>query len=166
MWNNLKIVHERVTSNKVWPGQRKVAAAALLALAILTSCGVTQTASEAVQYQLKVIGASIYEFHALTGSWPSRTDDLAITSITARLRYWKPLIDGGNMVVVWHKKLDADPKNNASVVLVYHNQGLLATMGRLWRSADRIHDHKALTGKIGFRIPLNFGNIAPVTIRT
>jgi hypothetical protein len=121
-----------MTSNKVWPGQRKVAAAALLALAILTSCGVTQTASEAVQYQLKVIGASIYESHGLTGRWPSRTDDLAITSITARLRYWKPLIDGGNMVVVWHKKLDADPKNNASVVLVYHNQGLLATMGRQW----------------------------------
>ena len=35
-------------------------------------------------------------------------------------------------VVVWHKNLKADPKDNAGLILAYHNKGLYARLGRVW----------------------------------
>jgi hypothetical protein len=94
--------------------------------------GTTQVANQALQYQLQVIGRSIYEYHAKTGQWPDKVDDLEATSIGMGLRYWKPIIHNGSIVIVWHDTLHPDPKDNAGVILAYHNKGLLAWMGRQW----------------------------------
>jgi hypothetical protein len=74
----------------------------------------------------------VYEYHANTGHWPSQTDDLAKTSLPKKFRYWKQSLDGETIVVVWHKDLKADPKDNAGLILAYHNKGLYARLGRVW----------------------------------
>ena len=38
----------------------------------------------------------------------------------------------GTFVVVWHSDLKPEPNDNAGVVLVYHDEGLLARLGRVW----------------------------------
>ena len=35
-------------------------------------------------------------------------------------------------VIVWPTKLEPDSKDNADVILAYHNKGLLAKLGRKW----------------------------------
>jgi hypothetical protein len=109
-----------------------VAGGVFFAVVMLFFSGTTQVANEALQYQLQVIGRSIYEYHAKTGQWPDKVDDLDATSIGIGLRYWKPIIQNGSIVIVWHDKLHPDPKDNAGVILAYHNEGLLAWMGRKW----------------------------------
>jgi hypothetical protein len=42
------------------------------------------------------------------------------------------MIDSGTNVVVWHDDLKPDPKDNADLILAYHNRGLLAWLGRHW----------------------------------
>lgn len=109
-----------------------LAGGVVLVVVMLFFSGITQVANEALQYQLRAIGQSIYEYHASTGQWPAAIDDLQNTSLGLRLRYWKPTIENGSIVVVWHDKLKPDPRDNAGVVLVYHNKGLLAEMGHQW----------------------------------
>ena len=94
--------------------------------------GITQVAHESVQYELHAIAQSIYEYHAETGQWPGGIDDLGQTPLGARLRYWKPTVQNGSIVVVWHDHLSAKPSDNRDVVLAYHNRGLLAEMGHQW----------------------------------
>ena len=36
------------------------------------------------------------------------------------------------IVIPWHKNLKADPKDNAGLILAYHNKGLYARLGRVW----------------------------------
>jgi hypothetical protein len=79
-----------------------------------------------------MIGASIYEYHALTGKWPARIDDLAKTSLPAQSPYWKYMLDDQQFVIVWDRTLKPDPKDNAGRILVYHNKGLIATQGQSW----------------------------------
>jgi hypothetical protein len=109
-----------------------VAAVIAWAVVILFFSGTSQVAHESLQYELNAIGQSIYEYHASTGRWPSGIDDLAETSLPLRLRYWKPILLNGSVVVVWHDNLPPDPKANAGVILAYHNRGLLAELGRQW----------------------------------
>ncbi len=109
-----------------------VVGAIALVVVMLFFSGTTQVAHEALQYELKAIGQSIYEYHANTGQWPSGPEDLQKTSLGVRLRYWEPALRNGSMVIVWHDDLKADPKDNADVILAYHNRGLLADMGWQW----------------------------------
>jgi hypothetical protein len=92
----------------------------------------TDVAHESIRLHLRFIGASIYEYRANTGRWPSRTEDLAQTSLPRQSPYWKVMIDAGTNVVVWHDDLKPDPRDNAHVILVYHNKGLIAATGRHW----------------------------------
>ena len=108
------------------------AAAIAFLIVLLFFSGTTQVADESLRYELNTLGQSIYEYHAATGQWPSSPDNLARTSLPLRLRYWRPTLDNGSIVVVWHDKLSADPKANASVILAYHNKGLRAWLGRQW----------------------------------
>lgn len=87
---------------------------------------------QTIRLHLRLIGASIYEYHAKTGRWPARAEDLAETSLPRQSPYWKMLIDGGINVVVWHDELQPDPRDNSHVILAYHNKGLLASLGRHW----------------------------------
>jgi hypothetical protein len=93
---------------------------------------ITDLAHESVRLHLKRVGASIYEYHARTGNWPSRLDDLAETSLASVPRNWRAPFDNGSVVIVWHDDLKSDPKKNASVILAYHNKGLIAQLGRHW----------------------------------
>jgi hypothetical protein len=120
----------------VWRKWKRVAlvlaGGILLAIVMLFFSGTTQVAHEALQYQLNAVGQTIYEYHTNTGHWPSAIDDLGETSLPLRLHYWRPMLQSGSIVVVWHDNLKADPKDNADVILAYHNRGLLAQFGRQW----------------------------------
>jgi len=88
---------------------------------------------QAIQLHLRLVGSSIYEFHANTGRWPERAEDLARTSLPLRSPYWKQMLDKGIIVVVWPKDLKPDPKDNEGRVLTYDNGGgLFAQLGRVW----------------------------------
>jgi hypothetical protein len=89
-------------------------------------------AHQSIQLWLKIYGGGIYEYHAKTGQWPSRIDDLAKTSLPAISRYWKESLDTQTFVIVWHKNLKTDPKDNATVILAYHKKGLYSQLGRTW----------------------------------
>jgi hypothetical protein len=93
---------------------------------------ISEVSHEATAYHLRLFGASIYEYHARTGRWPRRAEDLAETSLPRQSPYWKVMLDAGTDVVVWHDDLQPDPRDNARVILVYHNKGLIASMGRHW----------------------------------
>jgi hypothetical protein len=99
---------------------------------VQTYYGVTDAASESVRYTLKSIGQSIYGYHAQTGQWPSNPDDLNRTTLLLRLRYWRVVVDNRSVVIAWRHDLNADPAANAGKLLLYHNRGLLAMMGRHW----------------------------------
>src|ERR1039457_4267374 len=38
-------------------------------------------AHQAMQYQLRLFGSAMYEYHSATGQWPASLDDLARTSL-------------------------------------------------------------------------------------
>jgi hypothetical protein len=101
-------------------------------LLMLFSPGTTPEASDAVQYQLKAIGQAVYEYHTLTGKWPEHIDDLDRTSLGMRTRYWKPAVESGSIVIVFHDHLNDNPADNPTAVLAYHNKGTLAMMGNQW----------------------------------
>jgi hypothetical protein len=94
--------------------------------------GVRDVAHEAVRFHLDLYGASIYEYHAATGQWPTRSDDLALTSMPAKSPYWRHTLDTEVYIVVWHKTLRPNPRENSDHILVYHNKGLIAEQGRSW----------------------------------
>ena len=106
--------------------------AMIFVLVLLFSSGTTQVADEAVVYELKAIGQSIYEYHETMGQWPRNIDDLNRTSLPVRVRYWKPSIESGSFVVVWNQHLNPNPQDNRDAVLAYHNRGTLAMFGHQW----------------------------------
>jgi len=89
-------------------------------------------AHQSIQVWLKLYGGGIYEYHAKTGQWPSRIDDFAKTSLPVKSRYWRESLDMQTFVIVWHKNLKDDPKDNAGLILAYHNKGLYSQLGRIW----------------------------------
>ena len=105
---------------------------AVLLAAVIAHLNIRETADYSIQLHLKFIGSSIYQYHSLTGHWPHRVEELAITSLPLQSPYWKVMIDAGTNVVVWRDDLNPDPLQNAHFVLAFHNKGLLAWMGRRW----------------------------------
>ena len=93
---------------------------------------ISDISHNATRLHLRLIGASIYKYYAKTGRWPSRAEDQAETSLPRHSPYWKTLIDGGMVVVVWHDDLQPDPRDNAHVLLAYYNKGLISSLGRHW----------------------------------
>ena len=65
-------------------------------------------AHAAMQHQLKMFGAAIYEYHGATGSWPTRIDDLARTSLPQRSYNWQQI--ARPIVFLWPQQLKDDPK--------------------------------------------------------
>lgn len=86
------------------------------------------------QAYLRLYGESIYEYHALSGKWPSRIDDLLQTSLALKDLHlaWISQLESEADIIVWPKNLKPDPKDNAHVILCYHNKGLDAERGRMW----------------------------------
>ena len=94
--------------------------------------GVSDVAHKTVQIHLDLTGSSIYEYRAITGRWPTRNDDLALTSLATKSPYWKYQLDEELIVIVWHKTLKPDPKDNADHIVAYYNKGLISEQGRSW----------------------------------
>ena len=87
---------------------------------------------ESIKIHLRLMGASLYEYHSLTGQWPAHAEDLTQTSLTQKSPYWKRMLDSGSDVIVFRGDLNSDPKNNANRILAYHPKGLFAELGRTW----------------------------------
>jgi len=94
--------------------------------------GGEDVAHEAVRLHLGLYGSSIYEYYANTGKWPSQIDDLEKTSLPVKSPYWRSWIVDDAMVIVWHKNLKPDPRDNARHILAYHDKGLIAEGGQKW----------------------------------
>src|SRR3954453_10155499 len=86
-------------------------------------------AHQAMQFQLKLFGNAIYEYHSVTGQWPAKLDDLAQTSLPQRSYVWKQT--GSTFTFLWPKDLKPDPNDNANVLLAYDKAGLFNKLGRL-----------------------------------
>ena len=87
-------------------------------------------ANAAMQYQLKLFGAAMYEYHAATGHWPESLDDLAHTSLPVTSYVWRQTAT--TMVFVQPQHLKDKPKDNAGVVILYTDKGLFNNLGRMW----------------------------------
>ena len=94
---------------------------------------VAQMSDQSQQIYLRLYGEGIYEYHALTGKWPSKIDDLAKTSLPLKYpHWWKAQLGIDADAIVCPKNLKPDPKENGHVILCYHNKGLDVEMGRMW----------------------------------
>jgi hypothetical protein len=109
-----------------------VAIAVALVVFLGPFSGVRDVAHEYAQLHLRLTASSIYEFHAATGKWPTQIDDLGKTSLPAKSPHWKTLLDDEVIVVVWHKTLKPDPKDNDGQILAYYNKGLISERGQSW----------------------------------
>ena len=111
-----------------------VAGAVAIVLVVIRgpSSGVQDVAHESTRLHLGFYGSSIYEYHAVTGKMAHADGDLAMTSLPAKSPYWKTMLDDEVDVIVWHKALKPDPKDNAGHILVYHNKGLISERGQSW----------------------------------
>lgn len=87
-------------------------------------------ASDAIRFRLQALGAGIYEYRALKGHWPAKADDLTITSMAVRLRFWQEEIQSGRVVVVWPRDWKPHPPDNRDRILAYYDSGLLSKFGR------------------------------------
>jgi len=90
----------------------------------------TSVAHEAMETQLKLFGAAMYEYHSSTGRWPASVDDLAQTSLPHRSYVWRQT--ARTLTFLWPKDISADPKQNANIVLAYDHAGLFNNLGRVW----------------------------------
>ena len=111
-----------------------VAGAVAIALVVIRGplSGGDGVAHEAVRLHLNFFGSSIYEYHATTGKWPTQIDDLEKTSLPVKSPYWRSWFVDDAIVIVWHKNLKSDPKDNSRHILAYHDKGLIAEGGQKW----------------------------------
>ena len=84
---------------------------------------------QAMQVQLKLFGAAMYEYHSSTGRWPASLDDLERTSLPQRSYVWRQT--ASTFVFLWPKQLQPDPRDNARVLLVYDDSDLFNKLGRV-----------------------------------
>jgi len=85
--------------------------------------------NQTIRFRLKALGASIYEYRALTGHWPAKADDLSMTSMALKLRYWQDELQNGSVVVLWPRNLKPHPRDNGGRILAYFQGGLISTFG-------------------------------------
>ena len=84
----------------------------------------------AMQTQLRLFGAAMYEYHSRTGRWPDKLDDLAQTSLPQKSYIWRQ--SATTLVFLWPQNLHAEPKDNPNVLLLYTDKGWFNNLGRMW----------------------------------
>ena len=127
--------------------------ALLVAVAVaLLFYSASDTSHSTLQLHLRLLGSSVYEYHARTGIWPAKTDDLAQTSLPQTSPYWKWELDNEVFVIVWPKDLKPEPKDNADAILAYHNKGLLANLGRVWVCLGDLRTEYIKTEELGAKL--------------
>jgi hypothetical protein len=117
------------------PNKATIVVGAIVVALILAynAYGLKEMSDQSQQAYLRLYGESIYEYHALTGEWPSKIDDLAKTSLALKYpSWWKSQLDIEADVIVWPKDLKLHPQENGHAILCHHNKGLDAEMGRIW----------------------------------
>jgi len=72
----------------------------------------------------------MYEYHAMTGRWPTKVEDLSHTSLPAHSYVWRQTAN--SIVFLWPQNLDPEAKNNRDVALAYWKGGLFNSLGRVW----------------------------------
>ena len=87
-------------------------------------------ANLAMQVQLKMFGAAMYEYHSQTGRWPTKVDDLAQTSLPAKSHVWRQTAN--TIVFIWPQEFKPEPKDNGNALLAYWNGGLYNRFGWVW----------------------------------
>lgn len=125
-------------------GRRMWLSAALIA-GLALPVGAASVARQSIQFDLRMIGESIYESHARTGRWPARVDDLEGTAYL-RMPYRRDLLERGAFVV--GTDLTPDRITNRDRILAYDNASMFARLGWIWAcrgdlSIDRISTRDA-----------------------
>jgi hypothetical protein len=87
-------------------------------------------AHQSMQIQLKLFGEAMYEFHANTGRWPNKLDDLANTSLPVKSHLWRQ--SASTVVFLWPQNMQPDRLENGNVLLAYCRGGLFNKLGRVW----------------------------------
>jgi hypothetical protein len=93
--------------------------------------GQLDVASKSIQFDLKLIGRSVYEARTKNGTWPARIEDLAGTEYL-KLPHRRTMLEEGRFVVVWRQDLNPNPEDNRDRVLAYDNSSLLSRFGNVW----------------------------------
>jgi hypothetical protein len=118
-----------------WANRATIGVGAVLVAALMASnyYHVREMTDLSQQASLRLYGEGIYEYHALTGKWPSKMNDLDRTSLPLQYpHWWKAQLDIEADVIACLKNLKPDPKANGDVILCYHHKGLDAEQGRMW----------------------------------
>lgn len=125
-------------------GSRKVLSTVLMVAGLLAAVavGVANGARQSIQFDLRVIGQSIYEAHETTGRWPAGVADLEGTAYL-KMPSRRDLLEQGVYVVVWHPDLSGDRAANRHRILAYDGRSRFARLGWVWAcrgdlSIDRI----------------------------
>ena len=126
----------------MWKIKKAVAGAGVAIFAIFALfIGMYGVASDSIQFDLRIIGESIYEAKAKSGKWPTQIADLEGTAYL-RMPYRKGVLERRTFVVVWQQDLDLKPDANGDRVLAYSNGGLLAWLGLVWGCRGDLHTER------------------------
>jgi hypothetical protein len=128
---------------------KKVIAGAGVAIFAIVALffGMYGVASDSIQFDLRIIGESIYEAQAKSGKWPAQIADLEGTAYL-RMPYRKGQLERGTLVVVWQEDLDPKPAANRDRVLAYSNGGLLPWLGLVWACRGDLRTERLTRGEI------------------
>ena len=115
------------------PRTRRILSVALVIVGVALAFlyGQIDVANKSVQFDLRIIGQSVYEAHSKTGKWPMQIADLEGTEYL-KMPHRRTMLEYGAFVVVWQQDLDPSPVVNRDRVLAYHNKGLLSQFGKVW----------------------------------
>lgn len=113
--------------------KRKILVGALVLAAAGLAFAYAQldVASQSIQFDLKMIGQSVYEARIRNGAWPARIEDLDGTQYL-NLPHRRALLEQGVYSLVWHQDLNSNRESNGEKVLAYDNSSLLSRFGRVW----------------------------------
>ena len=118
-----------------WANNATIVVALVLIVGIVAYnyCDVMWMSDLGSHSDMRLIGEGIYEYHAKTGKWPSKLDDLSETSLPLKYpQWWTDQLALDANAIVCPKNLKPDPKDNRHVILCYHCKGLDAERGRMW----------------------------------
>ena len=103
----------------------------LVFIAIAFVYAQVEIAVRSIQFDLHLIGESVYEARTKNGRWPARTEELEGTAYLA-LPHRRAMLEDKVFIVVFNQELASDPKDNGHRVLAYDNRSLLSRLGRVW----------------------------------
>ena len=113
--------------------KRKIIAGVLVYFALGTTFVLTQLdlIGRYHQFDLRVLGESIYEARTRRGAWPRRIEDLNGTEYL-KMPYRREGLEKGQYIILWPVEFEDEPVQNSDKVLAYDNGTVLARLGWVW----------------------------------